>query len=78
MRKIILIGIALVVAGCATPRGPEVYEGNASSVIVGWNNSTQGSTGALQAADQHCAQYGKTARYSGKPNDFLLAYDCIK
>lgn len=69
--------ILLLLTGCAT-RGPEVYEGNAASVVVGWNRSTQGTTGALEAADAHCKKYGKVARYTGKPNDFLLAYDCVQ
>lgn len=73
-----LIILLLAIAGCAAPRGPEVYEGNSASVIVGWNRSTQGTTGALEAADAHCKKFGKAARYTGKPNAYLLAYDCVQ
>ena len=71
--------VAALLAGCATQqRGPEVYDGNEASVVVGWNHSTVGSKGALSVADEHCAKFGKHAQYSGKPNDFLLAYNCVK
>lgn len=75
MKKLIFTCVLL--AGCATVP-PEVVEGNESTVIVAWNNSTQGDTGALGVADTHCAKYGKHAKYNGKPNDFQLAYDCVK
>jgi outer membrane lipoprotein SlyB len=80
MKAFIAAVIGLSLAGCLTnpARGPEVYEGNEVSVVVGWNRSTVGSTGALAVAEAHCAKFGKHAQYSGKPNDFLLAYNCIK
>ena len=71
-----LFFLCLLIGGCTTVP-PKVVEGNARSVIVGWNMSTQGSTGSLGIADAHCAKYGKTAKYTGKPNDFQLAYDCV-
>jgi hypothetical protein len=70
MIKIATLCVLLTIAGCATV-SPRVVEGNQSTV-------TQGSTGALAVADAHCAQYGKHAKYSGKPNSFRLAYDCVK
>lgn len=72
-----LVFVCLLIAGCASVP-PQVREGNAETVIVSWNMSTQGSSGALGVADAHCAKYGKRARYTGKPNDFQLAYDCVK
>ncbi|NYT44592.1 hypothetical protein H0A64_07095 [Alcaligenaceae bacterium] len=77
MMKIAALCALLAIAGCTTV-GPRVAEGNQSTVVVDWAHSTQGSAGALAAADAHCAQYGKHAQYSGKPNAFQLAYDCIK
>jgi hypothetical protein len=75
-RCFIVAVLLLVHAGCAS-RGPVVDEGNATGVVVAWNRSTGGSSGALAVADQHCQRYGRAARYSGKPNAFLLAYDCV-
>lgn len=80
MRKMIAC-TALMVAACAGTQsypGPYVLEGNAKFVRVGWAASRTGNQGALQVADQHCAQYGKVAQYSGKPNDFSAAYNCVK
>lgn len=67
----------LLVAGCVST-GPQVAEGNPSAVVVDWAQSSRGSSGALTAADAHCARYGKHARYSGKPNAFQIAYDCVQ
>jgi hypothetical protein len=74
----VLLTILLVLAGCATPRGPELKEGNSETAVVSWLNSTQGVDGAHAVADAHCGRFGKTARYAGKANIFLLAYECVK
>lgn len=77
MRTTTALCALLLIAGCVST-GPRVAEGNQSTVVVDWAQSNQGNTGALAAADAHCAQYGKHARYSGKPNSFQIAYDCVQ
>lgn len=77
MKTLAALCVMLAITGCAAAVGPKVAEGNQSTVVVDWAHSNQGSTGALALADAHCAQYGKHARYSGKPNVFQLAYDCV-
>jgi len=77
MKTLLTACTLALLAGCAST-GPTVAEGNRSTVVVDWARSNQGSNGALAVADAHCAQYGKHARYSGKPNAFRLAYDCVE
>lgn len=77
MKKLMLL--ALVLVGCAhAPRGTEVVEGNEVSVVVSWWDSNQGRNGALEAADAHCAKFGRKAQFSGNVSDFRIAYNCIK
>ncbi|MBS0323589.1 MAG: hypothetical protein JSR19_07025 [Proteobacteria bacterium] len=78
--KMMTMLLAIALAGCVTTgaRGPEVLEGTENSVTVNWANSTQGVSGALTAADQHCAKYGKHAQFAGKLTDFQFAYNCVK
>ena len=77
MKTLLTACTLALLAGCAST-GPTVAEGNQSTVVVDGARSNQGSNGALAVADAHCAQYGKHARYSGKPNAFRLAYDCVE
>lgn len=76
MPKLILT-VLLVVAGCAT-QGPKVVDGTESAVVVSWYESTQGTKGALSAAEAHCQKYDKHAQYVGKEDDFKIAYNCVK
>lgn len=78
MKKIMLLALAL--AGCAAnqPRPPFIVEGTESAVSVNWAHSPRGTTGALEAADAHCAKYGKHAQFVGKVTDFENAYNCVK
>ncbi len=77
MKTTIAACALVLLAACASTR-PTVAEGNQSTVVVDWAQSSRGSDGALAVADAHCAQYGKHARYSGKPNSFRIAYDCVR
>ncbi|MDD5176273.1 MAG: hypothetical protein PHQ05_07630 [Sterolibacterium sp.] len=45
---------------------------------VNWAHSPRGTTGALQAADAHCAKYSKHAQFAGNVTDFEIAYNCVK
>ena len=81
MQKTALIAaLAGLVAGCASTgaQPPFIVEGTEHAVSVNWAHSPRGSTGALEAADAHCAKYGKHAQFAGKVTDFDLAYNCVK
>lgn len=68
---------ALAVAGCATSP-PLIVEGTAHSVTVNWANNPRGTSGALEAAEAHCAKHGAHAQFAGKPTDFEMAYNCVR
>lgn len=81
MKKAALIAaFAALAAGCATTgaRPPFIIEGTENAVSVNWAHSTRGTTGALEAAEAHCAKYGRHAQFAGKVTDFELAYNCVK
>ena len=81
MKKAALIAaLSELAAGCATTgaRPPFIIEGTENAVSVNWAHSTRGTTGALEAAEAHCAKYGRHAQFAGKVTDFELAYNCIK
>jgi uncharacterized lipoprotein YajG len=69
---------ALFLAGCAANQPPFFVEGTDSAVSVNWANSPRGTTGALEAADSHCAKFGKHAQFVGKVTDFEIVYSCVK
>lgn len=69
--------IAALLAGCAT-HPPFIVEGTEHAVSVNWAHSPRGTTGALEAADAHCAKYGRHAQFTGKVTDFENAYNCVK
>lgn len=71
MRTLILAVMPL--AGCAT-EAPRVT-GTEHAVAVNWANSDASLT--LQAAEAHCARYGKHAQFAGKPNAFTDAFNCV-
>jgi hypothetical protein len=73
--KYVVMSSALLLMGCMAT-GLQVVEGNDRSVIINWANASS-VDGALALADQHCSQFGRDARFSGKVTDFQLAYDCI-
>ena len=54
---------AALAAGCVTTalRPPFIIEGTENAVSVNWAHSTRGTTGALEAAEAHCAKYGRHA-----------------
>lgn len=80
MKKTALIAaLGVLAAGCATtPRPPFIVEGTETAVSVNWAHSPRGTTGALEAAEAHCAKYGRHAQFAGKVTDFELAYNCVK
>lgn len=68
---------ALSLGGCVGIYGGAFGQdvvGNAAYVTVSnvWNEMD-----ALPLADQHCAQYGKVARFSSKEGHRVV-YDCVK
>ena len=79
MKKAALIAaLGVLAAGCATTRPPFIVDGTENAVSVNWAHSTRGTTGALEAAEAHCAKYGRHAQFAGKVTDFELAYNCVK
>lgn len=70
MKTVILALLAASLAGCGN--NPKA-SGNANYVGVGpaWTE-----TEALPVAQAHCAQYGKSARYSAS-NGVRHMFDCI-
>lgn len=80
MKKTALIAVlGVLAAGCATtPRPPFIVEGTETAVSVNWAHSPRGTTGALEAAEAHCAKHGRHAQFAGKVTDFELAYNCVK
>lgn len=72
--------LTLLLAGCITtaPRAPFIVEGTENAVSVNWAHSSRGTTGALEAAEAHCAKHGRHAQFAGKVTDFELAYNCVK
>ena len=77
LKTIVLIAIAML-AGCATPRGNVITEGNANFVAINWADSPTWGRDTLQLAEQHCAKYGKTAQFDKNINDFTKSYLCVK
>lgn len=68
---------ALLLAGCASAQGPAVLSGTPHAVTIDIGSSTLGgATGALEAAEAHCQQYGKHAQFAGRLTDLQLAYNC--
>jgi len=81
MKKTALIAaLGVLAAGCATTttRPPFIVEGTETAVSVNWAHSPRGTTGALDAAEAHCAKHGRHAQFAGKVTDFELAYNCVK
>lgn len=72
MRTIILA--VAVLAGCAS--APPSVVGTEHAVTVNWSGSAQSRS--LAAAEAHCQKYGRYAQFSGKPNAFTDAYNCVK
>jgi hypothetical protein len=71
MVRCLFVGVAGLSA-CGQP--PVVMGGNSKSVRIGFGS---GDTAAIRRpALDHCAQYGKTARFSGTDND-IVYYDCV-
>lgn len=76
MWKTVLIALAL--SGCATPA--MIEEGTARNVVIAFGTDAIGApvgSPTLALAEQHCARYGKHARYSGRPSGSRIAYDCV-
>ena len=77
--RILLVLLLAILAACAQmSRGGRVVKGAAGTVVVDWENSGQGTSGALAAADAHCAKFGKRAKVAGDVTAFEIAYDCVK
>jgi hypothetical protein len=76
VRLIAAASIALVLwlSGCASA-GPAI-SGTEHAVTINWANSSSSAT--LADAEEHCAKYGRHAQFSGKPNAFTDAYNCVK
>ena len=75
----VVAALAILAAGCAAQRHPPfIVEGTEHAVTVNWVHSPRGTTGALQAADAYCAQYGRHAQFSGTVTDFEIAYTCAE
>lgn len=76
----LMAALGLLLAGCATsaPRPPFIVEGTENAVTVNWTHSKRGTTGALEAAEAHCAKYGRHAQFAGKVTDLELAYNCVR
>lgn len=65
---------AALLAGCAG-QSPRV-SGTEHAVTINWAHS--GREYVLQNAEAHCAQYGKHAQFTGKPNAFTDAFNCVE
>lgn len=76
LRLVFLVAILplILLAGCATA-GPTI-NGTEHAVTINWANASSSAT--LADAEAHCAKYGRHAQFSGKPNAFTDAYNCVK
>ncbi|MHB1371264.1 MAG: hypothetical protein ACYCW7_13835 [Pseudomonadaceae bacterium] len=71
---VVIVPLLLLLNACASA-GPSV-NGTEHAVTINWANAASSVT--LPAAEAHCAQYGRHAQFSGKPNAFTDAYNCVK
>lgn len=75
--KVIFIFVILPIIllyGCAS--AAPTINGTEHAVTINWANASSSTT--LPTAQAHCAKYGRHAQFSGKPNPFTDAYNCVK
>jgi hypothetical protein len=80
MKTFILLG-ALALVGCSaipTLERNYIVEGNAVSVVVGWDSSAAGANSTLATADAHCQKFDKHARFSASISPLKRTYDCVQ
>lgn len=76
--------IALLLTGCSTAPLDPVATGTEHAVTVSRLNSIdlgnlgRPMTSELDAAQNHCAKYGRVAQFAGKVSDWKNAYNCVK
>lgn len=69
--RYLIVAAVLALFGCAA----KVQAGNENSVIVG---PARDASEAFQIAQQHCGQYGRTARLNGLVGPGLrYGFDCV-
>lgn len=52
-------------------------EGNDRTVTINWSKSTTWREGTLAVAEEHCAKYGRKARYHSEKG-VMVIYDCVE
>ena len=74
----VVVVLAIAMTACAhVPPAPFIVFGSEASVSVKWENSTLGSYGALEAAQKHCARYGREAELATQVSRSEAIYRCV-